>query len=90
MCGHGYAAFWEENATPLTSSSFFSLFPFSGSFNKRFKNKTLNAHLRDVVESLNAEGYQHAALFSVSERLQVEYKKQQIRNTYFAFFRSPK
>ena len=35
------------------------IFPFSGSFNERVKNKTLIAHLREAVEPLNAESYLH-------------------------------
>ena len=35
--------------------SFSSLFPFSGPFNKRVKNKTLIAHLRGAVEPLHSE-----------------------------------
>ena len=44
----------EENAT-LPTFLIFSLFPLSGSFNQRVKTKTLVAHLREAVESLNAE-----------------------------------
>ena len=37
-----------------------SLFPLSGSFNKRVKNNTLVAHLREAVESFNVGGYQQS------------------------------
>ena len=37
----------------------FSLFSLFGSFDKTCENKTLVAHMREGVEPLNAEGYQH-------------------------------
>ena len=37
------------------------LFPVSGSLDKTCLNKTLVAHLREAVEPLNAECYQHTS-----------------------------
>ena len=47
---------------PPSLSLSLSLFLFSESFNKCVKSKTLVAHLREAVEPLNAEGYQHTLL----------------------------
>ena len=63
MLGHVWAWLRRILREKCNSSNFFffSLFPFSGFFNKCVENKTLIAHLREIVEPLNAEGYQQTA-----------------------------